>query len=63
MRTPRTVAEAHEHDLDMPDTFYCVRRYSKGSRSADWRADDIRIMKVVGVLAVAAAMLVMWLVK
>lgn len=63
MRTPRTVEEAYEHDLDMPDTFYCVRRYSKGSRSANWRADDLRILKIVAAVIVAAALLVMWLVK
>jgi hypothetical protein len=60
MKTPRTVTESASHDLfDMPDTIECVRRYDKPTRrSADWRAEDLRIMKAAGVIILFVVLLV-----
>jgi hypothetical protein len=50
-----------DHDLDMPDVGCTVRRYSKGSRSADWRADDLRIKWTIGIMVAVFALLFFYL--
>jgi hypothetical protein len=57
---PRTLSEAFDHDMDNPDVTKAIRRYSKGSRSADWRADDLRILKAVGIILASAIGLFIW---
>lgn len=58
--TPRTKEEARARDLYMPNTARAVRRYSRSTRSADWRKEDRRKIRIaVGIILVAMLFLLL----
>lgn len=56
--TPRTLAEACQHDLDIPDSTNAVRHYSRGYHSGTWyRQDRLLIRTLILVAAIIFACL------
>lgn len=58
--TPRTLEESLSHNLDLPGAAGSVRRYSRGTRSADWKAEDRRKWRTIAGV-ILAAVLLFWL--